>query len=160
MATTIKKITYPTPELFDIIKFFYLGLQMGEHEFESNRDITEAQAELMFQEYVKTSQENSSYEYYIAFTEGVPSGFIEFSSEDEIENTYKKYLRINSIYVDSRFRNQGIATELLKTAEARARELGFTYVGLGVLYRNSPALNLYKKFGFDEYGIELMKPVK
>lgn len=160
MATAIKKITYPTPDLFDIIKSFYIGLQMGEHEFESNRDISKAQAEMMFQEYEKTSQEDSSFEYYMAFTDGIPSGFIEFSSEDEIENTYKKYLRVNSVYVDNKFRNQGIATELLKTAEDRTRELGFTYVGLGVLYNNSPALNLYKKFGFGEYGIELMKPVK
>ncbi len=160
MATTIKIITYPTPELFDTIKSYYLGLQMSEHEFESNRDIAEAQAELMFQEYVKTSQEDSNFEYYMAFTDGVPSGFIEFNSEDEIENTYKKYLRVNSVYVDNKFRNQGIATELLKTAEDRAKELGFTYVGLGVLYKNSPALNLYKKFGFGEYGIELMKAVK
>ena len=128
MKTIIKKITYPTPKLFEIIKSFYLGLQLSEHEFESNRDITEAQAELMFQEYVKTSQEDSSFEYYMAFTDGVPSGFIEFSLEAEIENTYKKYLRVNSVYVDNNFRNQGIATELLKTADDRARELGFTYV--------------------------------
>jgi ribosomal protein S18 acetylase RimI-like enzyme len=160
MKTIIKKITYPTPELFEIIKSFYLGLQISEHKFESYRDITEAQAELMFQEYVKTCQEDSNFEYYLAFTDGVPSGFIEFSSEDEIENTYKKYIRVNSVYVDNKFRNQGIATELLKTAEDRARELGFTYVGLGVLCKNSPALNLYKKFGFGEYGIELMKAVK
>ena len=159
-TTAIKKIVYPTPEFSDIIKSFYLGLQMGEHEFESNRDITQAQAELMFQEYVKTNQEDSSFEYYMAFTDGVPSGFIEFSSEDEIENTYKKYLRINSLYVDNKFRNQGIATEILKVAENRAGELGFAYVGLGVLYKNNPAINLYSKLGFAEYGIELMKPIK
>ncbi len=160
MTTIIKKITYPSPELFDTIKSFYLGLQTGEHEFEPLRDITQVQAELMFQEYQKTCQEDPSFEYYMAFTDGVPSGFIEFTSEDEIENTYKKYLRINSVYVDNKFRNQGIATELLKTAEDRATELKLTYVGLGVLYKNNPAFNLYKKFGFDEYGIELMKPVK
>jgi ribosomal protein S18 acetylase RimI-like enzyme len=160
MTTSIKRVAYPTPEIFDTIKSFYLGLQIGEHEYESLRDITTQQARLMFHEYQKTSQEDSSFEYYMAFTDAVPSGFIEFSTEDEIENTYKKYLRINSIYVVKEFRNQGIATMLLKTAEDRAKILGFSYIGLGALLQNSPALNLYKKFGFDEYGIELVKHVK
>lgn len=160
MTITIKKISYPTPESFDTIKSFYLGLQIGERESEPLRDITAKQAALMFAEYQKTSQNDPTYEYHMAFTDGVPSGFIEFSSEDEIENTYKKYLRINSVYVDNNFRNQGIATLLLKTAQARAKELGYLYIGLGVLSKNNPAINLYKKFCFSEYGIELMKPVK
>src|SRR3989339_1176197 len=156
MTTIIEKITYPTPELLVTIKSFYLKLQKSEHQYESQRDITETQAEIMFDEYQKTCREDSSFEYYMAFTDGVPSGVIEFSSEDEIENTYKKYLRINSVYVDNKFRNQGIATMLLKTAEDRAKILGFSYIGLGVLHQNHPALSLYKKFGFGEYGIELM----
>ncbi len=160
MTTNIKKISYPTPELFDTIKSFYLGLQIGEQEFEPLRDTTTQQAELMFEEYQKTTQEDSTYEYHMAFTDGVPSGFIEFSSEAEIENTYKKYLRINSVYVDRQFRNQGIATQLLTVAQNRAKELGYQYVGLGVLHKNNPAINLYKKFGFGEYGIEFMKPLK
>jgi ribosomal protein S18 acetylase RimI-like enzyme len=160
MTTTIKKISYPTPELFETIKSFYLGLQIDEHEFEPLRDTTARQAELMFKEYQKTSQENSNYEYYMAYTNGIPSGFIEFAPENEIENTYKKYLRINSVYVDNQFRHQGIATQLLKVAEDRAKELGYEYVGLGVLYKNNPAINLYKKSGFGEYGIEFMKRIK
>lgn len=160
MTTIITKITYPAPELFETIKSFYLGLQIGEHEFESQRDTSQAQADLMFKEYQKNCQEDSSYEYYMAFTDSEPSGFIEFSSEDEIENTYKKYLRINSVFVDPKFRHQGIATLLLNIAEMRAKELGFVYLGLGVLSKNNPALGLYKKFGFGEYGIELMKSIK
>lgn len=159
-TTTVQKIEYPREDLFGTIKSFYLGLQIGEHAFEPLRDITRQQADLMFEEYQKTCQEDPTYEYYMAFTDGIPSGFIEFSKEDEIENTYKKYLRINSLYVDPQFRNHGIATLLLDTAKNRAKELGYKHLGLGVLHQNSPAISLYKKFGFADYGIELMLPVK
>jgi ribosomal protein S18 acetylase RimI-like enzyme len=160
MTTTIQKIEYPREELFETIKSFYLGLQIGEHEFEPLRDTTKQQAQLMFEEYQKTSQEDSTYEYYMAFTDETLSGFIEFASENEIENICKKYLRVNSVYVDSKFRHQGIATKLLAIAENRARELEYTHVGLGVLHKNNPAINLYKKFGFGEYGLELMKSIE
>lgn len=159
MTTIIKKIKYPSPELFETIKSFYLGIQVGEHEYESLRDTTTQQTQLMFEEYQKTCQEDSNFEYYMAFTDGVPSGFVEFSSEDEIENTYKEYLRINSIYVDSRFRNRGIGTQLLQTAKERAKELKYSYIGLGVLCKNEPAINLYKKFGFGDYALEFMSSV-
>ena len=68
MKTIIKNIVYPTPELFDTIKSFYLGLQLGEHMFESNRDITDQQAKLMFKEYQKTCQKDPNFEYYMAFS--------------------------------------------------------------------------------------------
>ena len=157
--TIIKKIEYPTPELFNTIKSFYFELQKSEHEFEKLRDISDEQAELMFKEYEKTCKEDKTYEYYMASTDDKPSGFIEFSAEKEIENTYKKYLRVNSLYVSTKYHKHGIGIKLLQKAKERAKEEGYTHLGLGVIYGNTPAINLYKKFGLIEYGIEYLMPV-
>lgn len=156
MNISTQKVINPSSELSEIIKSFYLGLQKGEYEFENLRDISSTQAELMFQEYIKTAQEDSTYEYHMALIDNTPVGFIEFSEEKEIENTYKKYLRINSLYIEPQFRRKGLGNILLQLAKDRAKKSGYEYLGLGALYHNIPAINLYKKFGFKEYGIELM----
>ena len=153
-------MTNPSRELSETIKAFYLGLQIGEYEFEQLRDTSNSQAELMFQEYINASKEDPTYEYHLAFVDNIPAGFIEFSEEKEIENTYKKYLRINSLYIEPRFRRQGLGNTLLQIAKDKAKQSGYDYLGLGALYHNIPAINLYKKFGFQEYGVEFMMSTK
>ena len=160
MNITTQKVINPSSELSETIKSFYLGLQKGEYEFENLRDTSNTQAELMFQEYIKTTQEDSTYEYHIVLVDNTAAGFIEFSEEKEIENTYKKYLRINSLYVEPQFRRKGLGNILLQIAKDKAKSSGYEYLGLGALYNNIPAISLYKKFGFKEYGIELMLPTK
>ena len=160
MNITTQRVTNPSRELSETIKAFYLGLQIGEYEFEQLRDTSNSQAELMFQEYINASKEDPTYEYHLAFVDNIPAGFIEFSEEKEIENTYKKYLRINSLYIEPRFRRQGLGNTLLQIAKDKAKQSGYDYLGLGALYHNIPAINLYKKFGFQEYGVEFMMSTK
>lgn len=47
---------------------------------------------------------------------------------------------------------QGLGTMLMERAIAKAKELGFEQVELGVFEDNTTAFSLYKKLGFKEYG--------
>lgn len=59
-----------------------------------------------------------------------------------------------NIAVHSRFRKRGIGTELLKRAigELMASHHGSRFITLEVRESNIPAINLYKKFGFEIIG--------
>lgn len=56
---------------------------------------------------------------------------------------------IDSLAVSSNFRGRGIATELLKAAIARGKELGIPAVGLLVDKGNPKAEALYSRVGFE-----------
>lgn len=57
-------------------------------------------------------------------------------------------LLINAMYVDERFRRQGVASQLISLAREAARTLGFDKLSLFVLADNTPAQKLYKSTGF------------
>lgn len=57
-------------------------------------------------------------------------------------------LLINAMYVDERFRRQGIASQLISIAREEARTLGFDKLSLFVLGDNIPAQKLYESTGF------------
>ena len=58
-----------------------------------------------------------------------------------------------SVYVDDRFRRQGVARRLLEEAIARAPSLGITaLVGL-IFAHNEPSLKLFERLGFDRWGL-------
>ena len=57
---------------------------------------------------------------------------------------------IGNIAVLSDYRNQGIATMLLDNLLEDCKEHGTNYLMLEVRISNTPAINLYKKLGFEE----------
>ena len=59
---------------------------------------------------------------------------------------------LDSLYVKPEYRNQGIATSLIKEAIKRYKDLGKPY-GLLVVPHNLKAHKLYKKLGFKEDGM-------
>ena len=63
-------------------------------------------------------------------------------------------LHISNMSVAKAHRRRGIATELLRLAEDRARTLGFARLELGVLADNAAALGAYLKSGFVQSGPE------
>jgi ribosomal protein S18 acetylase RimI-like enzyme len=64
--------------------------------------------------------------------------------------TYWQYLDIAFLWVDERHRGEGHATELMKAAEAEARERGCERVFLDTL--SFQALGFYLKLGYAEFG--------
>lgn len=58
-----------------------------------------------------------------------------------------------SVYVDTRFRRQRLATKLLEKAIDRAPSLGITaMVGL-IFAHNEPSLRLFERLGFKRWGL-------
>jgi L-amino acid N-acyltransferase YncA len=58
-----------------------------------------------------------------------------------------------SVYVDEKFRRQGVARRLLEEAIARGPSLGITaLVGL-IFAHNEPSLKLFERLGFERWGL-------
>lgn len=73
--------------------------------------------------------------------ENKPIGYIFAKKIDD------KYL-IDGLYVDSDFRNNGVATELIKKIIKEINSLGNFKIYINVLKENKTAFELYKKMGF------------
>ena len=60
---------------------------------------------------------------------------------------------VGNIAVAPSYRGRGIATLLMEKMHERAKEKGATQTFLEVRVSNAPAISLYKKFGYEPYGI-------
>jgi ribosomal-protein-alanine N-acetyltransferase len=60
---------------------------------------------------------------------------------------------VGNIAVAPSYRGRGIAKLLMEKMHERAREKGATQAFLEVRVSNAPAISLYKKFGYEPYGI-------
>ena len=60
---------------------------------------------------------------------------------------------IMNIVVRKNFRNKGIGTVLLENLLTLSKKLGLNSLSLEVNEKNIPAINLYKKLGFENIGI-------
>jgi ribosomal-protein-alanine acetyltransferase len=61
--------------------------------------------------------------------------------------------RLYSLAVDPARQGRGIAAELIADAEEAARERGALYMRLEVAGNNQPAIRLYQKLGFQQFGL-------
>jgi len=76
-----------------------------------------------------------------------------------IESDNKKGYVIDSLYVDTMYRNQGIASKLMSTALDMIKDADIAFIDISVMANNKIAYNLYKKFGFDVFKINLRKNI-
>lgn len=60
-------------------------------------------------------------------------------------------INIHDFVIESRFRGQGLSTELLEEIEAEARRQNCCKITLEVLSGNEVAQNAYRRFGFENY---------
>jgi ribosomal protein S18 acetylase RimI-like enzyme len=84
-----------------------------------------------------------------ALHEGVPCGVINLYLSP-FEKLSKQALFC--ILIRSDQRGKGIGTKLILAIEERAKELGLETLHLEV-YRGNPAIELYRRLGFVEYGV-------
>lgn len=71
-------------------------------------------------------------------------------------NNNNGYL-IDGLYVIEEYRNNGIATKLLESGLNILNDTNVKFIDINVLSNNKSAINLYKKFGFNEFKINFRK---
>lgn len=69
--------------------------------------------------------------------------------------TSMKLLSVYDLYVDSEFRHNGVATELLNEIKTIGKQIGAAQIDLEVWSFNQSAINLYKKTGFTPQRIKM-----
>jgi phosphinothricin acetyltransferase len=89
--------------------------------------------------------------FWVAVSDGRVIGWLDFKKFMP-RCAYRGTAEI-SVYVDEKFRRQGIAQRLLEKAIARAPSLGITaLVGL-IFTHNEPSLKLFERLGFERWGL-------
>lgn len=93
----------------------------------------------------------------LVFCEGKLIGISGIEMKDRIE----KHIGVFGISIAKQFRGEGIGSKLMELVidEAKKNLTGLEIITLGVFSNNSLAKEMYKKFGFVEYG-SLPKGVK
>ena len=71
-------------------------------------------------------------------------------------NNIKGYL-IDGLYVDEKYRKQGIATKLISDAISIIKNTDSNFIDINVLANNEIALKLYKSFDFNFFRINMKK---
>ena len=75
------------------------------------------------------------------------------------ERPYFRIADIRRVYVDPAWRRRGVASELMRVAEAAAREGGAKEARLSVVAENASALQLYRKLGYGHFAVRLAKRI-
>jgi ribosomal protein S18 acetylase RimI-like enzyme len=79
---------------------------------------------------------------------------------DEPEDDPSAYAYVSDLVVRAVHRRCGIGRRLLSAAEGHARSRGMRSLRISVLARNDAARSLYGSAGFEEYEVELVKPLR
>ena len=93
---------------------------------------------------------------FIAYANNEPVGYIALANKN-FGYRKSKYLEIENIGVEPKFRSQGIGHLLVEKAGQYAKEIGDTKLFVSAYWQNTQAINFYKKNGFYETGVELDK---
>ena len=96
-------------------------------------------------------QEKGKAEFLTMEDNGEPVSFVFLKWDGK--KTHPEYPDMEDLYTREEFRGKGYATILIKECEKRAKEKGFTKIGLAVNPNlNSKAKDLYEKLGYRHDG--------
>lgn len=96
-------------------------------------------------------------EVHVARSDGSIVGFVMYTLEG---STFQRNVErgvVQNLYVAPSYRNQGVGTRLLETAEQALRESGAEVLGLEVMARNEAARRFYERHGYDTHRLVLEK---
>ena len=145
---------------------------IGDISMHITGETKEAEITIEFKNLFTRTDNRHSYLYtYIAEMEGKVSGVLVFYSAGqviELDANLEKYLSnkkgtpvkidsetlpdewyIDTVVVDSRYRGQGIGTELLNYAEQLVKSFGGGKLSLNVETKKSAAISLYNRLSFE-----------
>jgi len=102
---------------------------------------------------IKEEIEGDLESYHLAFCDAVPVGYIKLRRNYKTPMpTNLKVVELQRVYVLDKYKGKGIGSDLIKYVLNIVTEEKFEVIWLGVWEKNSNAINLYKKFGFEVCG--------
>ena len=148
-----------TPGDADAVTHCISVLQDVEHDLESDRLPGAGVASAYFA-HILQSCDRQSGRIFVADLHDTVVGFVCIWLEHDQEtliSTLVDYAYISDLVVLPAYRRQGIGTALLRRAEAYAGECAVTTLKIGVLARNTSAHAVYRRAGFRDYELTLIK---
>lgn len=101
--------------------------------------------------------------FALAEAEGAPIGFIAYWVDVDdgplLAPKWRRQGYISDLCVEPAWRRRVVAAALMNRAEAYFARLGLRRVMIHALGANRPALDLYRKRGFETYFVGLTKPL-
>lgn len=104
------------------------------------------------EEKLKSEIENKESETFLAVENQKILGVLKINTGNaEMESGLENSLEIQRIYILKESKGLGIGTVLMNLAEKKARELGVSFIWLGVWEKNFPAQKFYTDKGFRRF---------
>ena len=104
------------------------------------------------EEKLKSEIENKESETFLAVENQKILGVLKINTGNaETESGLENSLEIQRIYILKEFKGLGIGTVFMNLAEKKARELGVSFIWLGVWEKNFPAQKIYTDKGFRRF---------
>ena len=159
--TAIKKICYNLPmkikkcsldDILDLQKIYRQTFfeTFSEQNSEENMRIFLDKA--YSEEKLKSEIEDKESETFLAVENQKILGVLKINTGNaETESGLKNSLEIQRIYILKESKGLGIGTVLMNLAEKKARELGVSFIWLGVWEKNFPAQKFYTDKGFRRF---------
>jgi len=99
-------------------------------------------------------------EVLVAEEEGLIVGYVLFGGRrGPLESPYRRAV-IHDLYVRPGWRRKGLGRRLLEEALARMRAEGFDMATISVAVTNRDAIELYRKLGFEDFMLTLVRRLR
>jgi ribosomal protein S18 acetylase RimI-like enzyme len=112
-------------------------------------------------EQVLSELQNANDFYFIAFVDGRAAGYVRIKEEvSDVEIIKKrKAIELKRIYVLKEYHLRKVGAALMNFALDFAKQKNYDLIWLGVWEHNERAKSFYKKFGFEDSGVEHPFPI-
>lgn len=99
--------------------------------------------QMMYSPEVMEKELQNAYHFEIVRIDNIPAGYFSWSPYAACQTA-----KLHKVYLLEKYHHQGIGTAMLKQAEMRTRNAGFTRLRLNVNKYNEPAKKAYLRNGF------------
>jgi len=112
-------------------------------------------------EQVLSELQNADDFYFIAFVDDRAAGYIRIKEEVSDVEIVKKHkaIELKRIYVLKEYHSRKVGAALMNFALDFAKQKNYDLIWLGVWEHNERAKSFYKKFGFEDSGVEHPFPI-
>lgn len=141
-----------------------IGIQRDETEFAADRAPADLDYARAYLAWLDERYRKRRGQFVLAEASGVPVGFIVYWVDVDtgplLAPKWRRQGYVSDLYVEPTWRRRGVAAALMDHAETYFARLGLRRVMIHALGANRPALDLYRKRGFETYFVGLSKPLK